>query len=111
MKKLHSQARAAGDVISHGQKKANASVDSASNAGAALTEITASVTTISNMNLQIATAFEQRSAVAVEISENVVSINAVADENAKASHNLASSSENLAQIAAELQDVVSHFKY
>ncbi|MDH3762381.1 MAG: HAMP domain-containing methyl-accepting chemotaxis protein [Gammaproteobacteria bacterium] len=111
IEKLHSQARDAVDVISQGQQKANASVASASNAGIALTEITASVNTISNMNMQIATASEQQSAVAVEISENVVSINAVADENARASNMLASSSENLAQIAAELREVVSHFKY
>jgi len=111
IEKLHSHARAAVDAITQGQQKARASVDSASNAGTALSEITASVTTISNMNIQIAAASEQQSAVAVEISENVVSINAVADENAKASNMLASSSENLAQIATELQDVVSHFKY
>lgn len=45
------------------------------------------------------------------ISQNVVSINDVADENARASGELSRSSENLARIADELQDVVSHFKY
>ena len=111
IEKLHSQARAAVEAISKGQQKASASVDSASNAGSALSEITTSVATISDMNMQIATASEQQSAVAVEISENVVSINSVADENARASNQLAHSSENLARIAEELQEVVSHFKY
>ena len=111
IEKLHAQARAAVEAIMQGQQKANTSVDSATNAGAALNEITASVATISDMNMQIATASEQQSAVAVEISENVVSINDVADENAKASNMLANSSDNLARIAEELQGVVSHFKY
>ncbi|MCP4388392.1 MAG: hypothetical protein GY802_08850 [Gammaproteobacteria bacterium] len=48
---------------------------------------------------------------AVEIGEKVVSINAVAGENAKASNMLASSSENRAQIASELREPASHFKY
>ena len=87
------------------------SVDSATNAGNALGEITTSVKTITNMNIQIAAAAEEQSAVAVEIRENVVNITDVADENARASSALAKASENLSSIADELQAVVSHFKY
>ena len=63
------------------------------------------------MNLQIAAASEEQSELAAEISQNVVSINDVADENDRASGELSRSSENLARIADELKDVVSHFKY
>ena len=111
IEKLHGQAKEAVKAITEGQQKATASVASASNAGTALGEITASVNTITNMNLQIASAAEEQSAVAVEIRENVASITEVADANAHASKQLSSTSENLARIADELQSVVGHFKY
>ena len=109
--KLHNQAKAAVKAINEGQQKAAASVTSASNAGHSLTEIAASVNTITNMNLQIASAAEEQSAVAIEIRDNVVNINEVAGANANASHQLSSTSEDLARIADQLQEVVSHFKY
>lgn len=108
---LQVQARAAVEAITQGQSKAHDSVENASNAGNALNEITNSVATITSMNIQIATASEEQSAVAEEINQNVVSISHVADENAQASNRLATSSEDLAQLAHELQQLVSQFKY
>jgi len=108
---LQVQARAAVDAITQGQEKASTSVDSASNAGKSLQEITDSVATITSMNIQIATASEEQSAVAEEINQNVVNISHVADENAQASNQLSTSSQDLAQLAAELQTLVSQFKY
>ena len=111
IEKLHTQVRAAVQAISKGQDKAQTSVDTASNAGKALEEITTSVAAISDMIIQIASASEEQGAVASEISENILNISQIADENAGASDKLASSSEDLAQLATELQQQVSHFKY
>ncbi len=111
IKNLQVQANAAVDAITKGQEKAHASVDNASNAGKALNEITKSVATITNMNIQIASASDEQSGVAEKINQNVVDISHVADENAIASNQLASSSDDLAQLASELQELVSHFKY
>jgi methyl-accepting chemotaxis protein len=108
---LQVQAQAAVEAISMGQKKAQASVKNASNAGSALNQITDSVATISNMNIQIATASEEQSAVSEEINQNVVVISRVADENAEASSQLSNASKNLQQLASELQKLVSQFKY
>jgi len=108
---LQVQAHAAVDAIGLGQKKAQASVKNASNAGSALNEITNSVATISSMNIQIATASEEQSAVSEEINQNVVIISRVADENAGASDQLANSSNELERLAGELQKLVSQFKY
>jgi len=108
---LQVQAHAAVDAIELGQKKAQASVKNASNAGNALNEITNSVATISSMNIQIATASEEQSAVSEEINQNVVIISRVADENAGASDQLAISSNELERLAGELQKLVSQFKY
>jgi methyl-accepting chemotaxis protein len=111
IKNLQVQADAAVDAITQGQEKAHASVDNASNAGKALNEITKSVATITNMNIQIATASDEQSNVAEKINQNVMDISQVADENANASNQLATSSDDLAQLATELQQLVSHFKY
>jgi len=108
---LQVQAHAAVKAITLGQEKAKTSVQNASNAGKALNEITDSVATISSMNIQIATASEEQSAVSEEINQNVVIISRVADENAQASNQLADSSQSLQQLAGELQQLVSQFKY
>ncbi len=108
---LQVQANAAVEAITLGQEKAKTSVQNASNAGDALSKITESVATISSMNLQIATASEQQSAVSEEINQNIVSISHVAEENTRAANQLADSSQSLEQLANELQTLVSQFKY
>ena len=111
IERLHAQARAAVDTIDLGRQKAAASVEQASRAGVAFGEITDSVSTISSMNLQIAAAAEQQSAVAAEISRNVAGITDIADSNADASERLAGSSERLAKIADRLRELVAQFRY
>lgn len=108
---LQVQAQAAVNAITQGQEKAQTSVENASNAGNALNEITRSVATISSMNMQIASASEEQTAVAEEINKNVTNISHVADENARASNQLSSSSDDLAQLAHKLQQLVSQFKH
>ncbi len=111
IERLHAQARAAVDTIDLGRQKAAASVEQASRAGIAFGEITDSVSTISSMNLQIAAAAEQQSAVAAEISRNVTGITDIADSNAEAAERLAGSSDRLAKIADRLRELVAHFRY
>jgi methyl-accepting chemotaxis protein len=108
---LQVQAQAAVEVISQGQVKGHASVENASNAGKALNEITSSVAIITDMNIQIAVASEQQSAVSEEINQHVVNINNVANDNVGASNRLSVSSDELAALADELQQLVSQFKY
>jgi methyl-accepting chemotaxis protein len=108
---LQAQARAAVKAITQGQDKTRTSVDNASNAGEALNAIADSVTTITDMNIQIASASEQQSTVAEEINMNVVNISEVADENASASEQLANSSKDLARLTEDLRGLVSQFKY
>lgn len=111
IEKLQIQAKAAVNAITQGQEKAKASVGNASNAGDALKQITHSVATITKMNIQIASSSEDQSAAAEGINETVINISQVADENASASNQLSASSDDLAQLAAELQQLVSQFKH
>ncbi|PWU27430.1 methyl-accepting chemotaxis protein, partial [Pseudomonas sp. RW407] len=65
---------------------------------------------IQAMNQQIATAAEQQSAVAEEISRSVVSVRDVSEQTAAASEEVAASSVELARLGGQLQTLVSHFR-
>jgi methyl-accepting chemotaxis protein len=62
------------------------------------------------MNTQIATAAEEQSAVAQEIDRNVTNIHQVAGKTADGATQTASASDELARLAAGMQQLVAHFK-
>ncbi|MEJ2395390.1 MAG: methyl-accepting chemotaxis protein [Candidatus Thiodiazotropha sp.] len=97
-------------VMLEGQASAGQSVELASKAGAALDSITDAVGSITEMTIQIASAVEQQSSVTEEMSRNIVTINNVAGETAKASEQTAAESETLAQLSRELGKLIKQFK-
>lgn len=78
--------------------------------GAALETITRQVAGIQQMSLLIATAAEQQSCVAGEITRSVQNVREVADQSAQASAEMAESSVDLAQLGGDLQSLVKRFK-
>lgn len=68
------------------------------------------VSHISDMNIQIATATEEQTAVAEEVNRNVIVISDVAEQNAAATNQITASSEELACMAANLQEMIWQFK-
>jgi methyl-accepting chemotaxis protein len=62
------------------------------------------------MNQQIATAAEQQSSVAEEISRSILHVRDVAEQSASASEETAASSVELARLGGQLQQMVSHFR-
>ncbi len=107
---LQHQARGAVTVMDRSREKADASVSEAARAGAVLTEITAAVGTITEMNNQISVAASEQSAVSVEMSRNVVNINDVADDTTQNSESIAQASDALSELAASLQVLVGQFR-
>ncbi|MDH5184147.1 MAG: methyl-accepting chemotaxis protein, partial [Gammaproteobacteria bacterium] len=104
-------AREAVTVMQDGRNKAESSVEQAAQAGESLNAITEAVTSINDMNQQIATASEEQSVVAEEVNRNIVSINSVAEEATEGSRQSAHSSAELARLASDLQSQVNLFKY
>lgn len=104
-------AREAVSVMQEGRNKAESSVEQAAEAGNSLNAITEAVTSINDMNQQIATASEEQSVVAEEVNRNIVSINNVAEEATEGSRQSAYSSSELARLASDLQSQVNQFKY
>jgi methyl-accepting chemotaxis protein len=89
---------------------AGQTVEAAQLAGEALNAINAAVSSIQQMNQQIATASEQQSAVAEEINRSVSSIRDVADQSAAATEQTSAASADLARLGSELQSQVARFR-
>ncbi|WP_031567322.1 methyl-accepting chemotaxis protein [Rheinheimera texasensis] len=97
-------------VMAQGKAQADNSVEQAQKAGDSLNAINVSVRQISQMNLQIATAAEQQSAVATEISRHFSHITRSAvlvEEQASA---ITVSSQQLEDLAISLEQKVKKFK-
>ncbi|MCI0505482.1 MAG: methyl-accepting chemotaxis protein [Gammaproteobacteria bacterium] len=110
IEKLQRGTREAVQVMQEGCSKAQESVAKAGIAGRSLSLITASVNTITDMNVQIAGAAEQQSVVADEISRNIVAISEIAMDTAHDARQTAVSSRQLTGLAATLQSAVNQFK-
>ena len=108
--KLQSGAKNAVTAMEAGREKASVGVEQTKQAGEALAAITRAVTTISEMNTQIASAAEEQSATTEEMNKNIININQIADETANSADQSTSASAELSKLAAELQHLVSQFK-
>lgn len=98
------------DAMAGAQERAVTGSESVEKATQSLHVIAAEVATINNMNLQIATAAEEQSAVAEEINRNITRISNIADNTSSGATQTAHSSEDLLRLTAELRRLVSQFK-
>ncbi|AXO61254.1 methyl-accepting chemotaxis protein [Pseudomonas sp. phDV1] len=85
-------------------------VELAGEAGDALGRITQAVSTIEQMNQQIAAAAEEQSAVAEAINESVTRVRDIGEQSATATEQTAASSAELARLGVELQELVRQFR-
>lgn len=107
---LQSGTRNAAKVMSGGLMAANQTVETAGRAGEALNNIVNAVSTILDMNTQIATASEQQTTVAHEIDSSVVRISDVSEVAAEGSSKTASMSQELSNLGDKLIALVKQFK-
>lgn len=97
-------------VMDSGKSKANDCVTQSEEADKALETITHAVHEAFDRSSQIATAAEEQSVVAHEISENLESIVAIAEQTTAGSQQTAASSSEVARLSEELQQSVQEFK-
>ncbi len=108
--KLQTGSHDAVEVMEKSREQAQAGVERANEAAQALDAINRAVTTITDMNTQIASAAEEQSAVSEEINRNVTSISQISEQTASGSEQTTHSANELAQLASELQNLVKQFK-
>ncbi|OUR75616.1 methyl-accepting chemotaxis protein [Colwellia psychrerythraea] len=97
-------------VMDAGKSKASDCVNQSEEADQALEIITHAVHEAFDRSSQIATAAEEQSVVAHEISENLESIVTIAEQTTAGSQQTATSSSEVARLAEELQQSVQKFK-
>jgi methyl-accepting chemotaxis protein len=110
IERLQAGAREAAATMDRGREMARVGVGQASEADGALTRIAGAVASISDMNLQIASAAQEQSAVAREINANVVRISEVASESSRSADQTAAASQRLSDLATELKGLVATFR-
>ena len=98
------------DMMDSSRTLASLTLEHAQQAGDELAAIMRTVSEIQAMNIQIATAAEEQSAVAEEINASVVNVNNIADQSAAAVEETSASSAELARLGQSLQSLVARFK-
>ncbi|GAB3530023.1 methyl-accepting chemotaxis protein [Photobacterium alginatilyticum] len=106
---LQSGTQKAVDAIDNNTKLAQMGVKQAAKAINSLDGITKSIKTISRMNEQIATATEQQKLVAVEISENIVSISNISNINTNYAVQSAQVSSKVKNELKDMKQIVDTF--
>jgi methyl-accepting chemotaxis protein len=107
---LQATAQQAVDIMSHSRDYVTTTVEEARHASDSLTSIAQAVATILGMNTQIATAAQEQTAVADEISRNIVTIQDITVNTASDAKQITLTSHQLADLSAELRTLVDQFR-
>ncbi|WP_198243458.1 HAMP domain-containing methyl-accepting chemotaxis protein [methane-oxidizing endosymbiont of Gigantopelta aegis] len=110
IEKLQCGAKQAVKAMQSSQETAAKSVDQATKSGNALTAITTAISTINEMNMQIATASKEQTAVAEEINQRIITINQITEEGVVDADKTASATHKLNQMAKELKQAIERFR-
>ncbi|MFJ3468484.1 methyl-accepting chemotaxis protein [Pseudomonas sp. NPDC090201] len=97
----------AAQAIENGQARSQESVEQVTLAGSSLQRITTAVEAIRDMNRQIATAAEEQTSVAEDISRNLTEITAIATTNQNNVQRTQTASKDLHELSVGLNDVIS----
>ncbi|WP_432474543.1 methyl-accepting chemotaxis protein [Amphritea sp. HPY] len=97
-------------VMETSRESAGIVVSQAVDAGQALDSITDGVSTISDLNTQIASSSEQQAAVSDEISKSIINISNYAQQTSASASQIRTASSELAQLSQKLFSLTSQFK-
>lgn len=108
--RLQASAQKAANAMSQSIIQAETGARQAESASEVLNRITATNHAITSMSIKIASAAEQQSVVAQDISQRVEKIRDLANDNAVSANEVNDSSVNLSDLAGELHAHVRHFE-
>lgn len=110
IERLQSGAQQAVDVMEVGKAAGEKTVEKANAAEVSLDEITQSISTISEMATQIASAVEEQTAVSEDINRSITAIVEIAETTSHDTAETNQASERLMGLCAELHTQVNRFK-
>jgi methyl-accepting chemotaxis protein len=98
------------NAMQSSNQRAHSTLDVARAAGAALEEITAAMSQISERNLVIASASEEQAQVAREVDRNLVNIRDLSMQTTAGATQTSSASQELTRLAVDLNGLVNRFR-
>lgn len=107
---LQADSKSAVKAMEQGKLQVDLCVEKAAEAGESLSTINEFVSTINDMNMQVASASEQQNTVFTEISKNIEHISLSSEEISKEGAVTATEGLHLEELSNELVDLVGHFK-
>ncbi len=107
--KLQDGSREAVMVMEQSRQQAKSAVDFAQDSTGYLSTIVASITRITDMSTQIASAAEQQAQVLEGLNQNIDKINLMANETSSSTDQTTVASQDLARMASNLRDLVVQF--
>ena len=110
IEELQTAARSAVEVMGQSKQRAQTSVDQAAQTGESLAAITERVESISQMNMQIASAAEEQERAAHSIKDNVIGIKETSEITMQSIQKVEVASSSLVDISSNLQRVTGEFK-
>lgn len=110
VERLQRGASQAVDAMEAGRAQARSGVEQTLKTTACLESIVKAISTINDMNVQIASAAEEQSAVSEEITRSVVAINDLTTETTEGALQTTEASQEVARLASALQEMLRHFK-
>ncbi len=110
IERLQTGTEKAVSVMLEGKKRSDNTVEETNKQNSFLTEIVSSVVTIDEMATHIASASEEQSVVAEEISNNICNINHVTEQSSISADQISQNSEKLAKLASDLKSLILRFK-
>ncbi|MDR6236607.1 methyl-accepting chemotaxis protein [Pseudomonas psychrotolerans] len=110
IKELQQEVRQTTELIEGSGELTERTLVLGKDAGSALSMITQAVSSIQNMNLQIATAAEEQSSVAEEINRSIVNVRGIAEETVGISEDTAQSSARMITLSQNLQTQIARFR-
>jgi aerotaxis receptor len=107
---LQSQSSSAVHSINDSHKKVDVSVENITHLESQFSTILENVDTISDMCIQIATATEEQSSVAEELSRNITNIHSVGSNTIQSTLNMQNSNKNLIEAVDSMNEMIMQFK-
>jgi methyl-accepting chemotaxis protein len=107
---LQSGADEAVNVMESSRAKSNTTLQQAKQTGEFLSSISSTISTIVNMNTQIAVSAQEQEKVIQEVNRSITSIQDIATETSTGSQQTTKTSEEVANLSANLQMLVGQFK-
>lgn len=111
LQRLQSGVKQAVEVMQASEDRSQETVQEASHIASSLDSMVSAVSTINDMNIQIAAAAEEQHAVSEEINKNLVAIQHIVGELANGAEESNNTTRELADTGDKLRKLVSQFRY